>query len=92
MGQQGHSRLPVSPGRPKAQLDLGMLQELADLGWGSKRIAAEYSRRTGEYVSAMTGRDIFCRMGSVPPPIERPAPGGGGNRNARGSDVEGGVA
>lgn len=24
-----------------------MLRELADLGWGFKRIAAEYSRRTG---------------------------------------------
>lgn len=30
---------------------------MADLGWGFKRIAAEYSRRTGEYVSAMTVRD-----------------------------------
>jgi len=57
MGQQGHSRLPVSPGRPKAELDLGLLQELADLGWGFKRIAAEYSRRTGGYVSHMTVRD-----------------------------------
>jgi hypothetical protein len=38
-------------------LDLVLLQELAHLGWGFKRIAAEYSRRTGEYVSAMTVRD-----------------------------------
>jgi hypothetical protein len=57
MCQQGHSRLPVSPGRPKVQLDLGLLQELEALGWGFKRIAAEYSRRTGEYVSAMTVQD-----------------------------------
>ena len=62
MGQQGHGRLPVSPGRPRVQMDLGMLQELADLGWGFKRIAAEYSRRTGEYVSHMTVRD---RLGSL---------------------------
>lgn len=34
-----------------------MLQELADLGWGFKRIAAGYCRRTGEYVSHMTVRD-----------------------------------
>jgi len=43
-------------------LDLGMLQELADLRWGFKRIAAEYSRRTGEYISHMTVRD---RLGAV---------------------------
>ena len=62
MGHQVHSRLPVSPGRPRVQLDLGMLQELADLRWGFKRIAAEYSRRTGEYISHMTVRDRLCAV------------------------------
>ena len=57
MTKQGHNRMPVSPGRPKLPLDLEMLQELTDLGWGFKRIAAEYSRRKGEYVSHMTVRD-----------------------------------
>jgi len=31
-------------------LDVNLLQELARLGYGYKRIAREYQRRTGEYV------------------------------------------
>ena len=57
MGESPRNQLPVSPGRPRLSLDLRLLQEIADLGWGYKRIAAEYSRQTGEYVSHMTVRD-----------------------------------
>ena len=57
MAKPGHDRMPVSPGRPRVQLDEGLLLELADLGLGYKRIAREYSRRTGEYVSHTTVRD-----------------------------------
>ena len=50
-------RPPVSPGRPRAVLDEVLLWELAGLGWGAKRIAAEYTARTGQYVSHATVRD-----------------------------------
>ena len=39
---------PVSPGRPRRELDVVLLRELRDRGYGLKRIAAEYTRLTGE--------------------------------------------
>ena len=36
--------------------------ELAGRGWGSKRIAAEYMARTGEYLSHMTVRERQAGM------------------------------
>ena len=51
------NRPPLSPGRPKLPLDLELVRELSALGYGLKRLAAEYSRITGQYVSHMTIRD-----------------------------------
>ena len=43
-------------------LDENLLEELKGLGFGFKRIAAEYQRRTGQYVSHMTVRErLLCR-------------------------------
>lgn len=56
-------RLPVSPGRPRRQLDEALLVELAGRGWGFKRIAGEYTARTGAYLSHMTVRDRLPRDG-----------------------------
>lgn len=50
MADTSSNHLPVSPGRPRLSVDPVLLQELAGLGWGYKRIAAEYSRRTGVYL------------------------------------------
>ena len=50
-------RRPVSPGRPRLALNEELLRELAGRGWGAKRIAAEYTARTGDYVSHTTVRD-----------------------------------
>ena len=51
-GKKMASRPPShSPGRPRLLLDMNLLQELARLGYGYKRIAREYQRRTGKYVS-----------------------------------------
>ena len=66
MDRQYHTHMPVSPGRPRLSLDDGLLYELAALGWGFKRIAAEYSRLTGEYVSHMTVRDRLERSKANP--------------------------
>ena len=66
MAEQGHSRVPVSPGRPRVQLDDSILQELEALGFGYKRIASEYARLTGQYVSHMTVRDRLTQA-AVPP-------------------------
>jgi hypothetical protein len=68
MGTGGNSHTPVSPGRPRAVLDEGLLRELQALGWGYKRVAAEYRSRTGEYVSHMTVRDRLCRTSRVTKP------------------------
>jgi len=57
MVDTSRNHIPVSPGRPRLSLDLRLLGELAALGWGYKRIAAEYSLRTGIYLSHMTVRD-----------------------------------
>ena len=54
MGYQDERRTPLSPGRPKAVLDVGLLLRLQCRGYGSKRIAREYRELTGQYVSHMT--------------------------------------
>ena len=48
---------PVSPGRPRRELDVALLRELRDRGYGFKRIAGEYTRETGEYISHTTVRE-----------------------------------
>ncbi len=62
MGEQRHSRVPVSPGRPRVQLDDSILLELKALGYGYKRIANEYTRLTSQFVSHMTVRDRLRRV------------------------------
>ena len=49
-------RTPLSPGRPRRQLDEVLLMELAAQGYGFKRIASEYMARTGQYLSHETVR------------------------------------
>ena len=46
----------VSPGRPRRELDVELLRELRAKGYGYKRIAGEYTRVTGEYISHTTVR------------------------------------
>ena len=48
---------PVSPGRPRRELDVELLRELRAKGYGYKRIAGEYTRATGEYISHTTVRE-----------------------------------
>ena len=48
---------PVSPGRPRRELDVELLRELRDRGHGYKRTAAEYTRLTREYISHTTVRE-----------------------------------
>ena len=45
---------PVSPGRPRRELDVELLRELRAKGYGYKRIAGEYTKATGEYISHTT--------------------------------------
>ena len=47
---------PVSPGRPRRELDVELLRDLRDRGYGFKRTAKEYTRATGEYISHTTVR------------------------------------
>ena len=47
-------------------MDDSILLELNALGYGYKRIAGEYIRLTGQYVSHMTVRDRLTRT-TVPP-------------------------
>ena len=47
---------PVSPGRPRRELDVELLRELRAKGYGYKRIAGEYTRVTGEYISHTAAR------------------------------------
>ena len=54
--------IPATPGRPKLVLNEELLWELAGLGWGAKRIAAEYILRTGDYISHMTVRDRLKKV------------------------------
>jgi hypothetical protein len=48
---------PVSPGRPRRELDVELLRELRGKGYGYKRIAGEYTKMTGEYISHTTVRE-----------------------------------
>ena len=48
---------PVSPGRPRREVDVGLLREFRAKGFGYKRIAGEYTRATGEYISHTTVRE-----------------------------------
>ena len=47
---------PVSPGRPRREIDVELLRELRAKGYGYKRIAGEYTKATGEYISHVTAR------------------------------------
>ena len=62
MGGPGHRGVPVSPGRPRVELDGSILLELKALGYGYKRIANEYTRLTSQFVSHMTVRDRLRRV------------------------------
>ncbi len=48
---------PVSPGRPRLELDVELLRMLRAKGYGYKRIAGEYTRVTCEYISHTTVRE-----------------------------------
>jgi hypothetical protein len=48
---------PVSPGRPRRELDVALLSELRAKGYEFKRIAGEYTKVTGEYISHTTVRE-----------------------------------
>lgn len=48
---------PVSPGRPRREIDVALLRELRAKGHGYKRIASAYTMGTGEYISHTTVRD-----------------------------------
>ena len=48
---------PVSPGRPRREVDVELLRELRGKGYGYKRIAGEYIKITGEFVSHTTARE-----------------------------------
>ena len=43
--------------RPRREVDVELLRELRAKGYGYKRIAGEYTRLTGEYISHTTVRD-----------------------------------
>ena len=47
---------PVSPGRPRREVDVKLLKMLRAKGYGYKRIAGEYTRATVEYISHVTAR------------------------------------
>jgi hypothetical protein len=49
--------LPVSPGRPRREVDVKLLRELRAKGYGYKRIAGEYTKATGEYIIHTTVRE-----------------------------------
>jgi hypothetical protein len=48
---------PVSPGHPRREVDVELLRALGGRGYGYKRIAGEYTRVTGEYISHTTVRE-----------------------------------
>jgi hypothetical protein len=48
---------PVSPGRPRREVDLELLRALRAKGYGYKSIAREYTKGTGEYISHTTMRE-----------------------------------
>ena len=57
---------PVSPGRPRRELDVELLRELRAKGYGYKRIAGEYTRLTGEFVSHTTVRGRLMTLINSP--------------------------
>ena len=48
---------PVSPSRPRKEVDVELLRELRARGYGYKRIASAYTRVTGEHISHTTVRE-----------------------------------
>jgi hypothetical protein len=48
---------PVPPGRPRREVDVELLRELREKGYGFKRIAGEYTKATGEYISHTNVRE-----------------------------------
>jgi len=48
---------PVSPDRPRREVDVELLRMLRAKGYRYKRIAGEYTRVTGEYISHTTVRE-----------------------------------
>ena len=48
---------PVSPGRPRREVDVELLRELHARGYRYKRIAGEYTKATEEYISHTTVRE-----------------------------------
>ena len=48
---------PVFPGRPRRELDVALLRELQERGYGYKRIAGKYTKATGEHISHTTVRE-----------------------------------
>jgi len=48
---------PVSPGRPRREVDVELLRKLRAKGYGYKRVAGEYTKATGEYISHTTARE-----------------------------------
>ncbi len=63
MASRGIGHKPVSPGRPRAVLDEVLILGLAAMGWGYKRVAAEYTRRPGQYVSHSAIRARLVKAG-----------------------------
>ena len=54
---------PVSPGRPRREVDVELLRELRARGYGYKRIASAYTMATGEYISHTTVRERLVNPG-----------------------------
>ena len=48
---------PVSPDRPRREVDVELHRMLRAKCYGYKRIAGEYTRATGEYISHTTVRE-----------------------------------
>ena len=48
---------PVSPGRPRREVDVELRRELRAKGYGYKWIAGEYTKVAGNYISHTTVRE-----------------------------------
>ena len=55
--KQGRSHVRCPTGRPRREVDVGLLRELRAKGYGFKRVAGEYTEATGEYISHTTVRE-----------------------------------
>ena len=55
-GKAGPKPRPVFPVRPKREVVVELLRVLRGKGYGFKRIAGEYIKATGEYISHTTVR------------------------------------